>query len=87
MIKKIGFGLIIFFLIIISCVWGYYSRKLDKSEQNLKAANSEMVEINLKNGELMAARDSYIATINDLENLLDLSKQEIKDIQKQKSKL
>lgn len=73
---------IIIFLIIISCVWGYYSRKLDKSEQNLKAANSEMIEVKLKNDNLMVAKDSYIATINDLENLLDISKKEIKDIQR-----
>lgn len=71
------------FLLILTSVWGYFNNKLDDSEQNLKAAKGYITQVELKNGELLNARDSYIATINDLEDLLDISKQEIKDIQRQ----
>lgn len=73
----------VIFLVIISCVWNYYSNKNDINEQNLKAAQNELYEVKLKNGELMTVRDSYIATIDDLEQLLDISKKEAKDLQRQ----
>ena len=73
---------IVIFLIILSCVWNYYSRKNETNQQNLKAAQNELYEVKLKNGELLTVRDSYIATIDDLENLLDISKNEVKDLQK-----
>jgi hypothetical protein len=72
----------VIFLAIISCVWNYYSNKNDINQQNLKAAQNELYEVKLKNGELMTVRDSYIATIDDLEELLDISKKEVKDIQR-----
>lgn len=84
--KKTLLGYIIegvIFMAIIAAVWGFFSNRLDTSEQNLKAARGRIEQVELKNGELLTARDSYIATINDLEDLLDISKQEIKDIQRQ----
>ena len=71
------------FLLILTSVLGYFNDKLDNSEQNLKAAKGYITEVELKNGELLSARDSYIASINDLEELLDISKKEVKDIQRQ----
>lgn len=71
------------FLLILTSVWGYFNNKLDDSEQNLKAAKGYITQVELKNGELLSARDSYIASINDLEELLDITKQEVKDIQRQ----
>jgi len=73
---------VVIFLIILSCVWNYYSRENETNQQNLKAAQNELYEVKLKNGELLTVRDSYIATIDDLENLLDISKKEIKDLQR-----
>ena len=84
--KKTLLGYIIegiIFIAIIAAVWGIYNNKLDTSEQNLKAARGHIEQVELKNGELMSSRDSYIATINDLEELLDITKQEVKDIQRQ----
>lgn len=84
--KKTLLGYIIegvIFMAIIAAVWGFFSNRLDTSEQNLKAARGHIEQVELKNGELLTARDSYIATINDLEDLLDISKQEIRDIQRQ----
>lgn len=84
--KKTLLGYIIegiVFITIIAAVWGIYNNKLDTSEQNLKAARGHIEQVELKNGELLHSRDSYIATINDLEELLDITKQEVKDIQRQ----
>lgn len=74
---------IVVFLLILTSVWGYFNNKLDDSEQNLKAAKGYITQVELKNGELLSARDSYIASINDLEELLDITKQEVKDVQRQ----
>lgn len=71
----------VIFIAIIAAVWGCYSDKLNDSEQNLKAAQSRIEKVELKNGELLVSRDSYIAKIGDLEDLLDISKQEAKEIQ------
>ena len=73
---------VVIFIAIIATVWGCYSNKLNDSEQNLKAARGRIEQVELKNGELLTSRDSYIAKIGDLEELLDISKQEIKDIQR-----
>lgn len=74
---------IVVFLLILTSVLGYFNNKLDDSEQNLKAAKGYITQVELRNGELLSARDSYIASIDDLEELLDISKQEVKDIQRQ----
>lgn len=63
----------IIFIAIIVCVYSCLSNKLDVSEQNLLAAQGKIEQVELKNGELLTARDSYIATINDLENLVDIN--------------
>lgn len=84
--KKTLLGYIIegvIFMAIIAAICGFFSNRLDTSEQNLKAARGHIEQVELKNGELLTSRDSYIATINDLEDLLDISKQEIKNIQRQ----
>lgn len=70
------------FLIILSCVWNYYTKENRTNQQNLKAAQNELYEVKLKNKELLTVRDAYITTIDDLENLLEISKKEIKDLQK-----
>lgn len=73
----------VIFIAIIAGLWGYYDRKLDTSDQNLLAFRGKLEQVELKNGELLASRDSYIATINDLEELLNVTKQEARDIQRQ----
>jgi hypothetical protein len=73
----------IIFIAIIAGLWGFYNRKLDISEQNLLAFKGKLEQVELKNGELMASRDSYVATISDLEELLGITKQEVRDMQRQ----
>jgi uncharacterized protein with NAD-binding domain and iron-sulfur cluster len=73
----------VIFIAIIACLWGYYDRKLDISDQNLLAFRGKLEQVELKNGELLSSRDSYVATINDLEELLGIAKQEVRDMQRQ----
>lgn len=73
----------VIFIAIIAGLWGYYGRRLDISDQNLLAFKGKLEQVELKNGELLSARDSYVATINDLEELLGIAKQEARDIQRQ----
>lgn len=73
----------IIFIAIIAGVWGYYNRKLDASDQNILAFKGKLEQVELKNGELLSSRDSYVATINDLEELLGIAKQEAREIQRQ----
>lgn len=73
----------VIFIAIIAGLWGYYDRKLDVSDQNLLAFKGKLEQVELKNGELLSARDSYVATINDLEELLGITKQETRNIQRQ----
>ena len=71
------------FLAILSTVWGVYDNKLEDSEQNLKAARGQLQEVELQNGQLLAYRDLYVATIADLESIVDMNKKEIKELQKE----
>ena len=73
----------VIFITIIAGVWGYYGNKLSVSDQNIKALKGNIEVIELQNKELLYSRDSYVATINDLEELLNISKKEAKDIQRQ----
>ena len=73
----------VIFIAIIAGLWGYYDRKLDISDQNLLVFRGKLEQVELKNGELLSSRDSYVATINDLEELLGIAKQEVRDMQRQ----
>lgn len=84
--KKSLLGFIIEAVILIgllALVWGYYNDKLNDSEQNIKAMRGRVEQVELQNSQLLASRDSYIATINDLEELLDVTKKEVRMIQQQ----
>ena len=54
---------IVIFLIILSCVWNYYSKENKTHQQNLKAAQNELYEVKLKNGELLSVRIILIGKI------------------------
>ena len=84
--KKSLLGFIIEAVILIgllALVWGYYNNKLNDSEQNIKAMRGRVEQVELQNSQLLASRDSYIATINDLEELLNVTKKEVRAIQQQ----
>lgn len=73
----------VIFIAILAGVWGYYGNKLNVSDQNIKALKGNIEVIELQNKELLYSRDSYVATINDLEELLNISKKEAKELQRQ----
>ena len=71
------------FIIIIAFGWNYYNEHLETTTQNLIAYKGKLEEVELQNKNLLVAKDSYIATINDLEEQLDITKKEAKEIQRQ----
>lgn len=72
----------VIFIAIIAGVYGFLSNKLDISEQNVIAARGQVEELTLKNGELVAVRDSHITTINELDGLLKITTKEAKELQR-----
>lgn len=72
---------VVFICIIIFGI-NYYNNQLDISDQNLNAYRGQLEQMELKNGELISVRDSYILRIQDLENQFDISKKEVKDLQR-----
>jgi hypothetical protein len=71
------------FIIIIAFGWNYYNERLETTTQNLIAYKGQLEEVELRNKNLLVAKDSYIATINDLEEQLDITKKEAREIQRQ----
>lgn len=70
----------IVFITILMVGWNYYDGRLDKSEQNLRVYRGQIVDLELKNGDLVTARDSYIAKTSELEDLLNISRKEVRDL-------
>ena len=70
----------IVFITILMIGWNYYDGRLDKSEQNLQVYRGQVAELELKNGDLVTARDSYIAKTSELEDLLNISRKEVRDL-------
>lgn len=70
----------IVFITILMVGWNYYDGKLDKSEQNLRVYRGQVADLELKNGDLVTARDSYIAKTSELEDLLNISRKEVRDL-------
>ena len=68
------------FITILMIGWNYYDGRLDKSEQNLRVYRGQVAELELKNGDLVTARDSYIAKTSELEDLLNISRKEVRDL-------
>ena len=73
-----GFVLIIIFSFIIN----HYQKENDIIKHNINTYKNEITELELKNGELLTIRDSYIASINELEEMLGISRNEIKELKK-----
>lgn len=71
------------FIIIIAFGWNYYNERLETTTQNLIAYKGKLEEVVLQNKNLLVTKDSYIATISDLEEQLDITKKEAREIQRQ----
>lgn len=72
----------VLFIGIISFGYKVMNGKLETSEQNLIAYKGQVEQLELKNGELITTRDSYILDKKQLEEALDVSKSEVKDLEK-----
>lgn len=72
----------IIFIGIISFGYDMMNKKLDTSEQNLIAYKSRMEQLELKNGELITVRDSYIFDKKQLGEELGVTKKEVKNLEK-----
>lgn len=71
---------VIVFITILMIGWNYYDGRLDKSEQNLRVYMKQVTDLELKNGDLVTMRDSYVAKASELEDLLNISRKEIRDL-------
>ena len=72
----------VIFISIISFGYKVMDKKLDTSEQNLIAYKGKMEQLELKNGELLTTRDSYLLDKYKLEEELGITKKEVKDLEK-----
>lgn len=72
---KIICGVIIAVLLSV-CI--YLGSELRYANQNIKAATSQVEQLVLENGEIVAIRDSYISSYNEIKEQLELSNKEIR---------
>lgn len=74
-------------LALMFTVFRHYSNELETSEHNLKVAMDSVATLTLKNGEQVSVINSYILEKKELEKYLDVSKTEIKELEKKVGKL
>lgn len=73
----------IIFIAIIMFGYNYFTNQIDTYDQNIKVYKNHMEQLELKNGELLTIRDSYILKTKELEEVLNISQKEVKELQKQ----
>ena len=76
---KIFYSLVVVILLGI-CI--YLGNELRYVNQNLKAAKGQVEQLVLENGEIVAIRDSYISSYNEIKEQLELSNKEIRSLKK-----
>lgn len=69
-------------IIAMACMYNYYSNRLEISDQNLRASRSQIEVLTTKNNELLAMRDSYVLKEKELEEVLGITKEEVKELKK-----
>lgn len=77
--------LIAIWLLFMLCVFSYLhnkSNKLEISEHNNMVLRDSLRTLTLKNGEQVSTINSYILKKNELQKYLDISKSEIKELEK-----
>ena len=72
---------LIFIFVIIS-ISQCSSQKIKNLDQNFIASRDKITELTLENGKLLAERSAYIVKNNELEEILNITKQEKKDIER-----
>ena len=72
---------LIFIFVIIS-ISQCSNQKIKNLDQNFVASRDKITELTLENGKLLAERSAYIVKNNELEEILNITKQEKKDIER-----
>lgn len=72
---------LIFIFVIIS-ISQCSNQKIKNLDQNFVASKDKITELTLENGKLLAERSAYIVKNNELEEILNITKQEKKDIER-----
>ena len=72
---------LIFIFVIIS-ISQCSNQKIKNLDQNFIASRDKITELTLENGKLLAERSAYIVKNNELEEILNITKQEKKDIER-----
>ena len=70
------------FLFILTSVNNCNQEKIEKLDQNLTAARDSVEQVILINGNILSERDAYIVKTKQLEEVLKITKEERKDIEK-----
>lgn len=70
------------FIVLLVFVWNFYSDRLSTSEHNLSVSRGQIEQLELSNGELLAARDSYILKYNELSEEFGVTKSELREIKR-----
>lgn len=77
-----AFILILLFLIGFSWFGSVQNRKIERLKENLEASMDTVAVLKLKNGDYLYEKKMYELREKELEEYLDISKEEIKDIKK-----
>ena len=83
--NKVLLSIVAILFILLSLMIGIIIRKNNNItiiENNLSVATEKIEVLKTANGDLLAKNRSYITTINSLEDYINISKKEVKDLQK-----
>ena len=80
--KNILLVILFFIVVILVMSTTCTSNKLNIVENNLAAMNDTLHTYKMKNGELMYEKQGYILEKEELQKYLDISKSEVKDLEK-----
>ena len=79
-------GVLVTLLVTLLLIFGSRMREMKNDnkilDNNYHAALEQVDVLRLKNGNLLAERNSFIASISDLERLLNISKKEVSELQR-----
>ena len=75
-------GVLVTLLLILGCCMREMKNNNKILDNNYHAALEQVDVLRLKNGNLLAERNSFLASISDLEELLNISKKEAKELQR-----
>lgn len=80
------FLIIIGVLVVLLLILGCYMREMKNDSkilnQNYQTALEQVDTFRLKNGNLLAEKNSFVASISDLKELLNISRKEVQELQR-----